>query len=150
MNDIVSDADVAQFIEAMLADLPFISDQHKNILARQAEAIKLNQKLKIFDWKRAEILIRKAGVRNAGALLEGDEDATSDLIWIEGKPHLDTWFYPCSIWATPMLVINGEKIPCWIEAPDDMDCEKAGYLDNPSARWPDYKTLAEERKLTVR
>lgn len=140
MENEITQIESLTIIDQLLKDCPFLPESTLNILRNVEAASKMNAPLKVFDWNRAEILIKEAGAVNAGGCLEGDESFTSDLIWIEGKPHLDSWFYPCSIWATPMLVINGEKIPCFTTLPNEPDLIAEIDLPDPSVVWPDYQT----------
>lgn len=82
-------------------------------------------RVRSFDWdKAAEILaVRRPDVAYAG--LESDLEYTCGCIWQGGRPLLDAMdadsdgaygtqdTYLSSTWATPVLLIGGDEIPCW-------------------------------------
>ena len=80
---------------------------------------------RIFDWERAASLIRKRKPRIAEAGLDEDWSCTSGAIWEDGKPIRDENCYLKSVWATPVLYLDVEKIPCWrmtSQAPEWDEC----------------------------
>lgn len=79
---------------------------------------KANSKMKVFDWHKAVRIIKKHNIKNASAGLAEDWSYTSDVILKNGKPITiddDTYTYLSSVWATPVLLIEGtdEGIECW-------------------------------------
>ena len=52
---------------------------------------------------------------------------TAGEVWRDGKPVLDDYTYLSSMWATPVLEIDGEEIECWIE--DEVN-------NSASIKWP--------------
>lgn len=126
----------------LLNNISYFPDSLKNVLANMEKAASMPgpRSMKVFDWEKAEMLIRENNVLHAGAYLEGDEDFTSDTIWINGKPNMESWFYPCSIWATPMLVINGWVTPCYVEISNDPDAiDSDDSAPDPALIWPMYQ-----------
>jgi hypothetical protein len=86
-------------------------------------------RLRVFDWNKAARIIaeRKPDVASAG--LRGDMEWTGGAIWI-GAIDDEPGTYLASIWATPILEINGEAIDCWVWA-DETPGWDAGTI------WPD-------------
>lgn len=79
---------------------------------------KANSKMKVFDWHKAVRIIKKYNIKNASAGLAEDWSYTGDVILKNGKPITtddDTYTYLASVWATPVLLIEGtnEGIECW-------------------------------------
>lgn len=75
-------------------------------------------KMKVFDWHKAVRIIKKHNIKNASAGLAEDWSYTGDIILKNGKPITadnDTYTYLASVWATPVLLIEGtdEGIECW-------------------------------------
>lgn len=73
------------------------------------------QKQKVFDWHKAADIIRDGKVQEASAGLSEDLEYTEGTILENGIPvsEDDTYCYLSSNWAIPVLVIEGEEIPCW-------------------------------------
>ncbi len=88
-------------------------------LGPQAVATKPIGKMKFLDWKKAKELIEANpdAVIHAG-LLE-DWNNTSGLIYAKGNFYNGGYFYGASVWATPILDINGEEIECWTYEPTE-------------------------------
>lgn len=57
---------------------------------------------------------------DAMAGLQEDWGNTGRRIFVDGQP-IDDDAYVASLWATPVLVIHGFSIPCWI---DEAEAEK--------------------------
>lgn len=70
---------------------------------------------KVFDWNKAAKLINE-NYRNevVFAGLSGDMEYTSGCIFKDGRPVLDDYTYLSSTWATPVLAVGDEEIPCYI------------------------------------
>lgn len=73
------------------------------------------QPQRVFDWDKAARIIRERGAMSASAGLIEDWGHTGGAILRDGKPipKEDTYTYLSSNWATPVLEIDGEEIPCW-------------------------------------
>jgi hypothetical protein len=85
------------------------------LLRKRDAAIARKQREKVFDWHQAARLIADKRPCHAIAGLSGDMSCTSGTIYRDGQPVTDTYCYLCSVWATPVLVLDdGEEIPCWI------------------------------------
>lgn len=83
---------------------------------------------KVFDWDKASRIIKERQPEEATAGLEEDMEWTAGTIWENGKPVYDSYTYLASTWATPVLVINGEIIPCYVRA------SKTTY--DSGTKWP--------------
>ncbi len=82
----------------------------------------------VFDWDKAAQIIKERGATSAEAGLQGDMEYTGGSILDHGAPNIDDYTYLASTWATPILVINGEEIPCWRYA------SECGY--DAGTKWP--------------
>lgn len=73
------------------------------------------EKAKVFDWHKAADILREQKAQNASAGLHEDFMETQETILRDGVPvpadKANT--YLASMWATPVLVIDGYSIPCW-------------------------------------
>ena len=76
-----------------------------------------NSQTKVFDWHKAVRIIKKHNIKNASAGLAEDWDYTGGTILKNGNPIFDgdTYTYLSSVWATPVLLIEGtyDGIECW-------------------------------------
>lgn len=70
--------------------------------------------LMVFDWDKAARLIKERKPELARAGLKNDFEYTSGTIWEDGKPVKDDYTYLSSTWATPILKLDYEEIPCYI------------------------------------
>jgi hypothetical protein len=68
---------------------------------------------KMFDWDKAAQILAERRPESAAAGLAEDWGCTGGVIWDDGKPQKDSSAYLSSVWATPVLVIGDEVIPCW-------------------------------------
>jgi hypothetical protein len=100
------------------------------LIANRDRAKAAGAKLRVFNWNRAAEILMQRVPDEADAGLSGDLFWTSDTIWQEGGPRTECSTYLASIHATPVLVIDGEEIPCWILAEDS-----PGW--NAETKWPD-------------
>lgn len=79
--------------------------------------------MKVFDWKKAAKYIKDNNVQDADAGLESDMSYTGGPIIENGipVPREKSGTYLASVWATPILEVNGEEIEMWSwqhEVPD--------------------------------
>lgn len=68
---------------------------------------------RVFDWEKAEAILTERGWPDAEAGLAENLEWTAGCIVQNGAPHLDSYTYLASTWATPVLIIDGEEIECW-------------------------------------
>lgn len=73
-----------------------------------------NDELKVFDWNKAAMLIKQRQPQKAEAGLEDDLEWTCGTIWENNKPVIDNYAYLASTWATPLLILDEEEIPCYV------------------------------------
>jgi hypothetical protein len=86
---------------------------------------------RVFDWDQAARLLRERQATEADAGLDEDWFYTRATILRSGQPvETDYTPYLSSLWATPVLRIGNEHIPCWCYADDTPGWDQATY-------WPD-------------
>lgn len=74
---------------------------------------------KVFDWERAARILVERHPNVAVAGLAEDMEWTSATVWRNGAPAPDRdGAYLFSLWATPILEIDGESIECWLRPKD--------------------------------
>lgn len=83
----------------------------------------------VFDWDKAAALIKERKPQEAEAGLASDYKWTRGTIYRDGKIVTDEYTYLASNWATPMLILDGEEIPC------HRDREGSGW--DAKTKWPD-------------
>lgn len=91
-----------------------------------------NNEMKVFDWVKAAEILKERKPHSAIAGLSSDMEWTSGTIWENGEPipKDETYTYLASVWATPVLEIDGEEIPCF-----KMQSEVPAY--NAETYWPE-------------
>lgn len=92
--------------------------------------INKGEPLKCFDWVRAAHLIKNYQPKEAAAGLIEDWEWTGGTIYKEGKivPKEETYVYLASNWATPTLIMDGERFECYfIEGEQPYDHETHNY-----------------------
>lgn len=85
--------------------------------------------LKVFDWKKAAEIIRDRKPSVAEAGLEHDLEYTCGEIFRDGQIVEDSYTFLASNWATPLLIIDGEEIECYV-----MESETEWEA---GTKWPD-------------
>lgn len=105
-------------------------DLNPFVIMWTAEAArKRGDKYRVFDWDKAAQLIRDCKPKSADAGLAGDWSATSGTIYRHGAPLTGDsadFMHLASIWATPVLLLDGREIECWCyedDAPPGWDCD---------------------------
>lgn len=95
---------------------------------------------KVFDWDEAAKMIRDSKCTDAAAGLDEDWGCTCGVIYRDGKPVKDDYTFLASTWATPAIMIDGCKTPCFKMAHDVL------YW-NAHTKWPPsaLKILKEEK-----
>lgn len=86
----------------------------------------------VFDWTRAAEIIKDRDIKNASAGLAEDWDMTNGQILVNGKPKgkNKSNIFLGSTWATPVLVIGDEIIPCY-----RLESDTPGW--NSITHWPE-------------
>lgn len=67
---------------------------------------------KYMDWQKVQKVVDENPNAVIYAGLMEDWNNTSGLIYAKGK-YYDGYVYGCSIWATPIVDVDGEEIECW-------------------------------------
>ena len=84
----------------------------------EAIATKPIGKMKYMDWQKVQKIVYEHPNSVIYAGLQEDWNNTSGLIYAKGK-YYDGSVYGCSVWATPIVDVDGEEIECYIlERPD--------------------------------
>lgn len=86
-------------------------------------------KMKVFDWNKAAKILKERRPREAVAGLLSDMGCTAGVIFRDGAPVLTEYTYLASVWATPILELDGEEIECWC-------CEDETEWD-AETKWPE-------------
>lgn len=69
--------------------------------------------MKYMDWDKVQKLVDKHPNSVIYAGLLEDWGNTSGLIFANGEYYNGGYIYDRSVWATPIVDINGEEIECW-------------------------------------
>lgn len=81
-------------------------------LGMQAVATKPIGETKYMDWRKVQEIVNKNPNAVIYAGLMEDWNNTSGLIYAKGK-YYNGYVYGCSMWATPIVDVDGEEIECW-------------------------------------
>lgn len=81
-------------------------------LGAEAIATKPLDKMKYMDWKKVQQIVDEHPNSVIHAGLMEDWNCTSGLIFAKGE-YYDGYVYGASIWATPIVDVDGEEIECW-------------------------------------
>ena len=105
------------------------TDFAMGFLGPEAVATKPINKMKFMDWKKVQKIVddNPDAVIYAG-LLE-DWGYTSGLIYAKGK-YYDGYVYGCSVWATPIVDVDGKEIECWTYEETEERSEKPSWWGN--------------------
>lgn len=68
---------------------------------------------KYMDWNKVRKIVEDHPKSVIRAGLQEDWNNTSGVIFANGKYYDGGIFYGCSIWATPIVDVDGEEIECW-------------------------------------
>ena len=85
---------------------------------------------KVFDWDTAARILRDRKATNACAYLEGDYEWTVGDILIDGEITTEGRAYLFSLWATPILEIDGKPIEYWVPGDDPREWDSGTH-------WPE-------------
>lgn len=85
--------------------------------------------LMIFDWIKAAKLIKENKPIKVEAGLSGDWEWTGGIIYEDGKIVKNSYTYLASTWATPLIEIDGDTIPCYVMETKDVKW-------NSDTKWP--------------
>lgn len=82
-------------------------------LGAEAIATKPIDDMKYMDWKKVQQIVDEHPNSVIYAGLQEDWGNTSGVIYKNGKYYDGGFFYGCSVWATPIVDVDGEEIECW-------------------------------------
>lgn len=81
-------------------------------LGPEVVATKPIGKMKYMDWIKVQKIVDDHPDSVVYAGLMEDWNNTSGLIFAKGK-YYDGYVYGASVWATPIVDVDGEEIECW-------------------------------------
>lgn len=81
-------------------------------LGPRAVATKPIGEKKFMDWNKVKEVVENHPHSVIYAGLMEDWNNTSGLIFAKGK-YYDGYVFGCSVWATPIVDVDGEEIECW-------------------------------------
>lgn len=70
-------------------------------------------KMKYLDWNKAQQIVDEHPDSVIYAGLMEDWNNTSGVIYDKGKYFRSNYVYGASIWATPIVDVDGIEIECW-------------------------------------
>lgn len=86
----------------------------EDTLRRAANGEFKDAKMKYMDWKKVQQIVDEHPDSVIYAGLMEDWNNTSGLIYDKGKYHNGGYcFYGVSIWATPIVDVDGVEVECW-------------------------------------
>lgn len=68
--------------------------------------------MKYMDWEKVQQIVNEHPNSVIYAGLMEDWNNTSGLIFARGQ-YYNGYVYGCSLWATPIVDVDGEEIECW-------------------------------------
>ena len=89
------------------------TDFYAGFLGPEAVATKPIGKMKYMDWKKVQQIVDEHPDAEIYAGLAEDWNNTSGVIYSKGIYFDGGCFYGCSVWATPIVDVDGEEIECW-------------------------------------
>ena len=88
------------------------TDFAMGFMGAKAVATKPIGSMKYMDWQKVQEIVDKHPNSVIYAGLMEDWYNTSGLIYAEGK-YYDGYVYGSSVWATPIVDVDGKEIECW-------------------------------------
>lgn len=98
-------------------------------LGPEAIATKPIGSMKYMDWKKVQQIVDENPDAVIYAGLQEDWGYTSGLIYAKGK-YYDGYVHGCSIWATPIVDVDGEEIECWTLKETEEGSDKPKWWGN--------------------
>ena len=105
------------------------TDFATGFLGMSAVATKPIGDMKYMDWKKVQKVVDENPDAVIRAGLMEDWNNTSGLIYANGK-YYDGYVYGCSMWATPIVDVDGEEIECWTYEPTKEGSRKPSWWGN--------------------
>lgn len=99
-------------------------------LGPQAVATKPIGAMKYMDWKKVQQIVDEHPDSTIHAGLMEDWGYTSGLIFSKGKYYDGGSVYGCSVWATPIVDVDGEEIECWTYEKTKEGCNMPTWWGN--------------------
>ena len=91
--------------------------------------------MKYMDWNKVQQIVNEHPNSTIYVGLMEDWNNTSGLIYKDGKYYNGGGLFGCSVWATPIVDVDGEEIECYVtEEPD-------GFTTGLPSWWGNGNTL---------
>jgi len=108
------------------------------------------QPYKVFDWDKAVDLLIEHKAQTAVAGLQSDLEWTAGTIFKDGKPllepgDLDGLPYLASIWAIPVLVVDGTEYECYVT---EDELKESGQMWTADTYWPEESLAKYNARVT--
>lgn len=105
-------------------------------LGPEAVATKPIGDMKYMDWNKVKEIIETHPNSVIYAGLQEDWNNTSGLIFAKGD-YYNGYVYAASVWATPIVDVDGEEIECWTYTQTKEGSGKPDWLygDNIKDAW---------------
>ena len=113
------------------------TDFLSGFLGMGAVATKPIGKMKYMDWNKVQKIVEDNPNSIIRAGLMEDWNNTSGLIFAKGK-YYDGYVYGCSMWATPILDVDGKEIECWTYEETEWGCGKPSWWGNGEKLFAGY------------
>lgn len=105
------------------------TDFMAGFLGPEFTATKPIGKTKFMDWKKVQEIVDKHPNSVIRAGLMEDWNNTSGLIFAKGE-YYDGYVYGLSIWATPIVDVDGKEIECWTYEETEEGSDKPKWWGN--------------------
>lgn len=102
----------------------------------EAVATKPIGAMKYMDWDKVQKIVDEHPDSVIYAGLMEDWNNTSGLIFARGQ-YYSGYVYGCSVWATPIVDVDGEEIECWTH-------EKTEWGHGKPTWWGNGQKLLDE------
>lgn len=114
------------------------TDFMSGFLGMNAVATKpINDKAKYMDWNKVQEIVNNHPNSVIYAGLMEDWNNTSGLIYAKGK-YYKGYVYVQSMWATPIVDVDGEEIECWTEIETKEGCNLPTWWGNGQKLYNPY------------
>lgn len=105
------------------------TDFAMGFMGPEAVATKPIGKTKYMDWQKVQQIVRENSDSVIYAGLQEDWNNTSGLIYAKGK-YYNGYVYGQSVWATPIVDVDGTEIECWTYEDPHEGCNKPRWWGN--------------------
>ena len=114
------------------------TDFAMGFMGAEAVATKPISDTKYMDWQKVQEIVDKHPNSIIYAGLMEDWGNTSGLIYAEGK-YYDGYVYSNSVWATPIVDVDGEEIEWWAYEQTEEGSGKPSWWGNGQELLDEYE-----------